>query len=111
MMVSASVIHVPDRRCADDVRTDYSWVTCGSVIKLRHVATNTRLHSHEVSYGNRQAPTFVCAINRTDLLCSGSGQQSVTGVVHLDDRNSLWMVQGSDTFVCSAGYADKLRVR
>lgn len=37
-------------------------VTCGSMIKLRHVPTGFRLHSHQVAYG------------------SGSGQQSVTGV-------------------------------
>jgi hypothetical protein len=36
-------------------------VTCGSMIKLRHLATSFRLHSHQVAYG------------------SGSGQQSVTG--------------------------------
>lgn len=32
---------------------DFSLVTCGSVIKLRHIASSYRLHSHEVSYGNR----------------------------------------------------------
>lgn len=36
-------------------------VTCGSIIKLKHKNTKTRLHSHEVTYG------------------TGSGQQSVTG--------------------------------
>ena len=44
-------------------RAEYSAVTCGSTIKLRHIRSGYRLHSHEVSYGD-----------------SGSGQQSVTGV-------------------------------
>ena len=26
-------------------------VTCGSIIKLRHKSTGTRLHSHKVTYG------------------------------------------------------------
>lgn len=38
---------------------DYSSVTCGSVVKLRHIPTNFRLHSHEVSYGNRYCASDV----------------------------------------------------
>lgn len=52
-------------------------VTCGSVVKLKHVATGFDLHSHEISYG------------------SGSGQQSVTGFKDTSDANSLWFVTGA----------------
>jgi len=52
-------------------------VTCGSVIKLKHVGTGYRLHSHEVSYG------------------SGSKQQTVTGFPNKDDNNSFWIVRQS----------------
>lgn len=52
-------------------------VSCGSNIKLQHVATGYRLHSHEVSYGR------------------GSQQQSVTGYPTGDDGNSMWIVHGT----------------
>eukprot|EP00033_Pygsuia_biforma_P001466 GCRY01001655.1.p1 GENE.GCRY01001655.1~~GCRY01001655.1.p1 ORF type:complete len:217 (-),score=18.68 GCRY01001655.1:92-742(-) len=55
---------------------DVSKVTCGSVIKLGHVSTGYRLHSHDIKFG------------------SGSGQQSVTGFPKNDDTNSLWRVMG-----------------
>eukprot|EP01095_Lingulamoeba_sp_RSL-Kostka_P002641 TRINITY_DN13553_c0_g1_i1.p1 TRINITY_DN13553_c0_g1~~TRINITY_DN13553_c0_g1_i1.p1 ORF type:complete len:229 (-),score=78.88 TRINITY_DN13553_c0_g1_i1:125-811(-) len=58
---------------AEDV--DLTFVTCGSIIKLRHVATGFRLHSHEIKYGG------------------GSGQQSVTGYPTGDDPNSYWLVK------------------
>jgi len=61
----------------EEFTTDVSSVTCGSVIKLRHVATGHRLHSHQISYG------------------SGSGQQSVTGFPAIDDPNSFWIVKNS----------------
>ncbi len=67
---------------------DFTHVTCGSVIKLRHIRSNHRLHSHEVSYGN-----------------SGSGQQSVTAVSAVDDSNSLWSVRGTPSSACAAGDA------
>lgn len=51
-------------------------VTYGSVIKLVHVSTGHRLHSHEVTYG------------------TGSGQQSVTGFHSSGDGNSYWLVKG-----------------
>jgi len=47
------------------------------MVKLKHVATGHRLHSHQVSYG------------------SGSGQQSVTTVLQNDDPNSFWVVRGA----------------
>lgn len=53
-------------------------VTCGSLIKLLHIGTNHRLHSHEIAYG------------------SGSGQQSVTGFSGADDANSYWIVRGTE---------------
>lgn len=59
--------------CACVVRADddedFTRVTCGSVIKLKHIPTGHRLHSHKVNYG------------------TGSGQQSVTGVADAADPN------------------------
>lgn len=52
-------------------------VTYGSTIKLEHVPSAHRLHSHDVSYG------------------SGSRQQSVTGVSQTGDSNSFWIVKGA----------------
>jgi dolichyl-phosphate-mannose--protein O-mannosyl transferase len=46
------------------------------VIKLKHLASGFRLHSHDIKYG------------------SGSGQQSVTGFPNIDDANSLWVIRG-----------------
>eukprot|EP01120_Amphizonella_sp_Union-15-10_P006627 TRINITY_DN2160_c0_g1_i1.p1 TRINITY_DN2160_c0_g1~~TRINITY_DN2160_c0_g1_i1.p1 ORF type:complete len:206 (+),score=27.01 TRINITY_DN2160_c0_g1_i1:52-669(+) len=60
--------------CQSD-EADFTFVTCGSMIKLRHVKTGYRLHSHEVTYG------------------SGSGQQSVTGFPNIDDPNSFWIIR------------------
>ena len=53
-----------------------SQVTCGSTIKLAHVSTKVRLHSHEVAYSR------------------GSQQQSVTGFPTSDDAQSYWVVHG-----------------
>ncbi|KAH6819571.1 stromal cell-derived factor 2-like protein precursor, partial [Perilla frutescens var. frutescens] len=52
-------------------------ITYGSVIKLMHVKTKVRLHSHDMPYG------------------SGSGQQSVTGFPNVDDSNSYWIVRAA----------------
>mmetsp|Transcript_17696 Transcript_17696/g.36724 ORF Transcript_17696/g.36724 Transcript_17696/m.36724 type:complete len:182 (+) Transcript_17696:123-668(+) len=46
------------------------------MVKLEHVRSNARLHSHEVAYG------------------TGSGQQSVTGFRGGGDPNSYWIVKG-----------------
>lgn len=59
----------------DDEKVDI--VTYGSTIKLEHVATGHRLHSHDISYG------------------SGSGQQSVTGFPDTGDSNSFWVVKSA----------------
>nr|XP_057942919.1 stromal cell-derived factor 2 [Doryrhamphus excisus] len=69
--------------------TELSFVTCGSVIKLLNVKHNVRLHSHDVRYG------------------SGSGQQSVTGVISMEDSNSYWSVRGTRDAVCQRGNAIK----
>nr|XP_056721262.1 stromal cell-derived factor 2 [Euleptes europaea] len=61
------------------------WVTCGSVVKLLNARHGVRLHSHDVRYG------------------SGSGQQSVTGIVAMDDSNSYWRVRGKTSTVCERG--------
>lgn len=59
----------------DDEKVDV--VTYGSTIKLEHVASGHRLHSHDISYG------------------SGSGQQSVTGFRDTGDSNSYWVIKGA----------------
>jgi dolichyl-phosphate-mannose--protein O-mannosyl transferase len=86
----------------EEPEADFTKVTCGSVIKLKHVPTSHRLHSHKVSYG------------------TGSGQQSVTGVADAADPNryrcslldslllmnlfSLWLVKsGHGTAKCLQG--------
>lgn len=61
---------------AEDVETKVTVVTYGSVIKLMHVATGHRLHSHDIPYG------------------TGSGQQSVTAFHMSGDANSYWLVKG-----------------
>lgn len=51
------------------------YVTYGSSIKLEHLSSGFRLHSHEIPYG------------------SGSGQQSVTAYPGSGDVNSYWLVK------------------
>ncbi|CAG2162104.1 unnamed protein product [Oppiella nova] len=63
----------------------YSYVTCGSLIKLMNTNYNVRLHSHDVKYG------------------SGSGQQSVTGTDASEDVNSYWSVRGKSDRMCQRG--------
>ncbi|XP_065844060.1 stromal cell-derived factor 2-like protein 1 [Oscarella lobularis] len=70
---------------ASTTSAGFQYVTCGSVLKLLHIQTNSRLHSHEVRYG------------------SGSGQQSVTGVSQSDDANSYWVVKGTEDKPCRRG--------
>lgn len=53
---------------------DYTKVTYGSAVKLMHVPSKFRLHSHQIKWG------------------SGSGQQSVTGFQGHSDPNSLWQL-------------------
>lgn len=60
-------------------------VTCGSSIKLAHVKTKVRLHSHEVSYSR------------------GSQQQSVTGFPTPEDGQSYWTVHGPADKPCQPG--------
>uniref|UniRef100_A0AC35U0F8 Stromal cell-derived factor 2 n=1 Tax=Rhabditophanes sp. KR3021 TaxID=114890 RepID=A0AC35U0F8_9BILA len=67
------------------VASEFNYVTCGSVLKLKNGAEAIRLHSHEVKYG------------------SGSGQQSVTGTPSEDDVNSHWQVVGVAAEQCSRG--------
>eukprot|EP00051_Salpingoeca_urceolata_P005712 m.76317 g.76317 ORF g.76317 m.76317 type:complete len:228 (-) comp14507_c2_seq1:2236-2919(-) len=67
---------------------EFDSVTCGSVLKLRHVASGVRLHSHDIKYGNTGG---------------GSGQQSVTGQTSEIDANSLWRVEGHAGKQCSPG--------
>ena len=65
--------------------TQFAKVTCGSVVKLKHVKTGYRLHSHEIKWG------------------SGSKQQSVTAMNAMDDPNSLWIVKGAHGTHCRQG--------
>eukprot|EP00197_Chlamydomonas_leiostraca_P011332 CAMPEP_0202866864 /NCGR_PEP_ID=MMETSP1391-20130828/8401_1 /ASSEMBLY_ACC=CAM_ASM_000867 /TAXON_ID=1034604 /ORGANISM="Chlamydomonas leiostraca, Strain SAG 11-49" /LENGTH=235 /DNA_ID=CAMNT_0049546851 /DNA_START=51 /DNA_END=758 /DNA_ORIENTATION=+ len=60
-------------------------VTCGSTIKLQHIGTQFRLHSHEVAYAR------------------GSQQQSVTCYPTGDDANSLWILLGTSEKPCVPG--------
>jgi len=57
---------------------EVKYVSYGSVVKLQHIKTGFRLHSHEIAYG------------------SGSGQQSVTGTSREDDHGSFWLVKAAD---------------
>jgi len=57
---------------------EVKYVSYGSVVKLQHVKSGYRLHSHEVAYG------------------SGSGQQSVTATPREDDHGSFWVVKAAD---------------
>ena len=79
-----SAEHVDD----DEDFTDRTrrFVSCGSVVKLRHGSTGARLHSHEVNYG------------------SGSKQQSVTGLRIKGDTNSLWQIMAANGKDCASGY-------
>lgn len=56
-----------------DIKVDS--LSFGSVMKLEHVSSGFRLHSHELPYA------------------SGSGQQSVTGQSLQGDSNSFWIVK------------------
>eukprot|EP00286_Rhodomonas_abbreviata_P023764 CAMPEP_0181293508 /NCGR_PEP_ID=MMETSP1101-20121128/3103_1 /TAXON_ID=46948 /ORGANISM="Rhodomonas abbreviata, Strain Caron Lab Isolate" /LENGTH=221 /DNA_ID=CAMNT_0023398101 /DNA_START=269 /DNA_END=934 /DNA_ORIENTATION=+ len=69
----------------DDEGEEYALVTCGSAVKLQHIQTRFRLHSHDIKWG------------------SGSAQQSVTAVSHKDDPNSLWKVSGAHGESCPQG--------
>ena len=60
-------------------------MTCGSAIKLQHVGTGFRVHSHDIKWG------------------SGSQQQSVTAMNSMDDPNSLWVVKGAHGTLCAQG--------
>ena len=59
----------------EEAGEDYSLLTYGSAIRLRHRSSSFHLHSHGINYG------------------SGSGQQSVTAVGQDDDTGSLWQVR------------------
>ncbi|KAL6777667.1 hypothetical protein ACKKBG_A15180 [Auxenochlorella protothecoides x Auxenochlorella symbiontica] len=62
--------------CLSLATNDAALVTCGSLIKLQHVATSCRLHSHDIPYGYGR----------------GSGQQSVTCYPDSDSGESYWRV-------------------
>lgn len=67
---------------------EFEKVTCGSAIKLTHVVSGYKLHSHEIPYG------------------TGSGQQSVTGFPENNDPNSYFIVEGAHGGVpCQRGEA------
>jgi hypothetical protein len=82
-LLAAVCVFISATLCAAD--DEEGFVTCGSAIKLQHVASRFRLHSHEVAYG------------------SGSGQQSVTGFADGDDSNSLWTVRPPLGGTCAQG--------
>ena len=82
----------------------FQFVTCGTVLKLIHIDTNVRLHSHDVKYGSgsgQQVPSREhTVLHNYWVLCT----QSVTGVTHADDVNSYWVVKGKHAAEqCSRG--------
>eukprot|EP00771_Trimastix_marina_P002414 gnl/Trimastix_PCT/3547.p1 GENE.gnl/Trimastix_PCT/3547~~gnl/Trimastix_PCT/3547.p1 ORF type:complete len:221 (-),score=43.52 gnl/Trimastix_PCT/3547:20-682(-) len=77
--------HALEEGDEDEIEYDYSLVTCGSAIKLKHNPTGYYLHSHQVTYG------------------SGSQQQSVTCFDKRDDPGSLWVVEGPHNQHCKRG--------
>jgi hypothetical protein len=56
-------------------RPALNYVTCGSLVKLKHVTSEARLHSHNVNY------------------MTGSRQQSVTGLKSAADPSSFWTIR------------------
>ena len=86
-MVHSAHLHTVDHRRIGTVshvvssltreRAEFNYVTCGSSLKLAHVRTGARLHSHEVKYGSNGG---------------SSGQNSVTGMNNQIDSNSMWKV-------------------
>ncbi|KAI9222305.1 MIR motif-containing protein [Blastocladiella britannica] len=71
-----------------EIDPEFLKVTCGSLIKLTHVPTNAKLHSHKITYGAGSG---------------SSGQQSVTGFPSRDDNNSYWLVEGPHDTQCERG--------
>ncbi|EGD78187.1 hypothetical protein PTSG_09064 [Salpingoeca rosetta] len=69
-------------------REGFDAVVCGSALKLQHVHSKYRLHSHGIAYGTRGG---------------GSGQQSVTAVKDETDSNSFWQVTGPVGQDCTVG--------
>eukprot|EP00041_Stephanoeca_diplocostata_P002939 m.30757 g.30757 ORF g.30757 m.30757 type:complete len:110 (-) comp13899_c0_seq4:678-1007(-) len=68
---------------------EFNYVTCGSSLKLAHVRTGARLHSHEVKYGSNGG---------------SSGQNSITAVSTQIDPNSMWkVVAASGAADCASG--------
>ncbi|KAI9230591.1 MAG: MIR motif-containing protein [Piptocephalis tieghemiana] len=57
-----------------DLDPEFTYVTCGSFLKLAHQTSGHHLHSHEIHYA------------------TGSERQSVTAADFTDDPNSLWRV-------------------
>ncbi|KXS13192.1 stromal cell-derived factor 2-like protein 1-like protein [Gonapodya prolifera JEL478] len=69
----------------EKIDPEFQAVTCASVIKLTHVSSGFKLHSHGVNYG------------------TGSGQQSVTGFPNPDDTNSYFVVRAAFGQECARG--------
>lgn len=73
----------------------FQFVTCGTVLKLIHVDTSIRLHSHDVKYGSGSGqqvhPMQSCYVTKSLGIVY---TQSVTGVTNADDVNSYWVVKG-----------------
>ena len=100
------------------VHCSNSLVTCGSALKLQHVKTNVRLHSHEVNYGSgsgQQVPQVLlvyCLYNINNMVRFITFyHQSVTGISHSDDVNSYWLVGGKHGERCQRGLVVPQTVR
>lgn len=80
---------------------DHRKVTCGSGIKLTHVSTGFKLHSHEVKYGSGSGQQ-VCSHSSFPIL---TDEKSITAFPNADDPNSLFMIyEGFKHKPCSRGY-------
>ena len=87
-------------------------VTYGSMIKLLHVPSNCRLHSHEIPYGLNLTPYlhrfysifFHLLINTFSFTGQGSFQQSVTAIVRPDEPNSIWHIKPAHGKYVKRGY-------
>lgn len=82
-------------------------VTCGSSIKLRHMSSSVRLHSHEISYGSGSAQQSVTGLKETVRPSTAAASFATTFSdaedVLQDDANSLWAIYGTVAAPCAVG--------
>ena len=69
-------------------KSEFRYVTYGSIVKLYNEEHQACLHSHKVKYGSGGGQ---------------SGQQSVTGVSSPNEDNSYWLIKGKHGTHCKRG--------